>query len=197
MKELQQYHFENGRTFRKWLEEHHRQTDGIQLLFYKNKVKPCLSYREALEEALCFGWIDSTVRRIDDEKYVRMFTPRRNISNWSSINKKLVMDLIRSGRMTEAGLRKIDVYLKTGRVDWDKPEKSKLLTNSEKEPLTDDFKNALMAAEPAWTNFIRLSPSNRQRYLMWIAAARRDETRQRRISEAVDLLKQQLILGMK
>jgi uncharacterized protein YdeI (YjbR/CyaY-like superfamily) len=197
MKELQNMHFNDRAAFRAWLEDHHQQKDGIWMLYYKNKLQPCLSYREALEEALCFGWIDSTVKRIDEEKYVRMFTPRRNISNWSDINKQLVIELIRSGRMTEAGLLKIDVYQKTGRIDWEintnpRPEKKEKLVM-----VPDDIRDAMMLAEPAWTYFMSLSPSHRQRYLLWITAARRDETRQRRIREAVEVLKNQQVLGMK
>lgn len=197
MKILQQIYFENREAFRSWLELHHAQPDGIHLLFYKNNAKPCLTYREALEEALCFGWIDSTVRSIDAESYVRMFTPRRNISNWSDINKKLVLELIKAGRMTDAGLQKIDVYQQTGRIDWDVNEAKIQMNKQEKVSLSDDFKDALMAAEPAWTFFMKLAPSHQQRYLLWIAAARREETRQRRIVESVDLLKQQQHLGIK
>ena len=90
------------------------------MIYYKKHTSTrCIEYKEALEEALCFGWIDSIVKRIDDERYVRKFTPRTNIYNWSDVNKKLVLSLIEKGLMTEAGLRKIGVWLKTGRINWD------------------------------------------------------------------------------
>ncbi|MDX1830450.1 MAG: hypothetical protein R3342_13000 [Lutibacter sp.] len=78
----------------------------------------CIKYSEALEEALCFGWIDSIIKKVDSYQYLRKFTPRKNSSKWSDVNKKIVLSLIEKGKMTELGLKKIDIYLKTGKVYW-------------------------------------------------------------------------------
>ncbi len=119
MKELEKIHFSTRESFRSWLEANHNKNFGIWIIFYKKHVNiECVAYNEALEEALCFGWIDSLIKRIDNDQYARKFTPRTNKTKWSEINKKLVISLINEGRMTEEGLKKIDVYVKTGSVDW-------------------------------------------------------------------------------
>ena len=123
MKELEQIYFKSKESFRSWLEGNFDKSSGIWILFYRKHVSiECIEYIEALEEALCFGWIDSIIKKIDKDQYVRKFTPRTNKTKWSALNKKMVITLIEKGRMTEEGLKKIDVYLKTGRVDWENKE---------------------------------------------------------------------------
>lgn len=120
MGELEHQYFDSRKSFRNWLEKNHNRSLGIWMIFYKKHVKiDHIKYHEAIEEALCFGWIDSIIKKVDDDQYLRKFTPRTNISKWSDLNKKLVLSLINKNKMTEAGLRKIDVYVKTGKVDWD------------------------------------------------------------------------------
>lgn len=120
MSELQHIYFNSRESFRSWLEKNHNESIGIWMIFYrKQKNIESIKYTEALEEALCFGWIDSIIKKVDDDKYVRKFTPRTSISKWSDLNKKIVLSLIEKGKMTEAGLEKIDIYLKTGKVDWE------------------------------------------------------------------------------
>ena len=148
-----------------------------------------------MEEALCFGWIDSIIKKIDAEKYVRKFTPRTNTSNWSELNKKRVLKLIENGKMTEAGLNKIDVYLKTGKVSWKiekKPEK-KLKTLNIPDYIIKEFSEN----EPALRNFNNLAPSYKQYYILWITNAKREETLLKRLKESVELLKANKKLGMK
>ena len=90
--------------FREWLAENHQIKKEIWLVIYKKSSgKPTISYNEAVEEALCFGWVDSMVKSIDAEKYVQRFTPRRRVSNWTEANKAKTRKLIREGKMTEAG----------------------------------------------------------------------------------------------
>jgi uncharacterized protein YdeI (YjbR/CyaY-like superfamily) len=90
--------------FRKWLAENHQIKKEIWLVIYKKSSgKPTISFNEAVEEALCFGWVDSMVKSIDTEKYVQLFTPRRRVSNWTEANKAKARRLIQEGKMTEAG----------------------------------------------------------------------------------------------
>ena len=167
------------------------------MIYYKRHTeKSCIEYREALEEALCFGWIDSIVKREDDDRYLRKFTPRTNISNWSDVNRKLVLSLIKNGRMTEAGLKKIDVWLETGRVDWE-PSGKQQAGRAKEFRVPDFFLKALAENEPALTNFNNLSLSNKRPYIYWIDSAKREETILKRLKEAVELLKENKLLGLR
>ncbi len=162
----------------------------------KHTGATCIEYREALEEALCFGWIDSTLRRIDDERYVRSFTPRTNTSNWSDVNKKIVLELIENGKMTEAGLQKIDVWVKTGKVDWEF-KKTGQETRLKELQVPYFFLKALAENEPALTNFNNLARSYKRQYLLWITFAKREETIRKRLKEAIELLKENKLLGLR
>lgn len=94
-------------AWRAWLEKNYDTEKEIWLIYYKKHTgKPRIPYDDAVEEALCFGWIDSTVKRVDDEKFAQKFTPRKNKSNWSDLNKKRAKKMIREGRMTKAGFLK-------------------------------------------------------------------------------------------
>lgn len=197
MKELEHIFFENRETFRNWLGKNHKESPGIWMIYYKKHTDTrCIEYREALEEALCFGWIDSTLRRIDDERYVRKFTPRTNTSNWSDVNKKLVLSLMENGRMTEAGLKKIDVWLKTGKVDW-KIGKTKQDSTNKELHIPDYFLKALSENEPALANFNNLARSYKRQYVLWITFAKREETIRKRLKEAVELLRENKLLGLR
>lgn len=197
MKELEQVFFENRESLRNWLGKNHKESPGIWMIYYKKHTgNSCIEYREALEEALCFGWIDSTLRRIDDERYVRKFTPRTNTSNWSDVNKKLVLELIENGKMTEAGLQKIDVWIKTGKVDW-KIQKSGKKARDKELQVPDYFLEALSENEPALANFKNLARSYKRQYVLWITFAKREETIRKRLKEAVELLKENKLLGLR
>lgn len=197
MKQLEQLFFDTRESFRNWLNTNHDKSPGIWMIYYKKHTGTvCIEYREALEEALCFGWIDSTLKRIDDERYVRKFTPRTNTSNWSNVNKKLVLELIEKGRMTESGLKKIDVWLRTGKVDW-KSSKPARKTNDREVDVPDHFLKALAENEPALTNFNNLSRTFKRQYLLWITAAKREQTILKRMKESVELLKENKQLGLR
>src|SRR5262249_47481240 len=133
-------------------------------------------------EALCFGWVDSIVKRIDDDKFAQKFTPRRDWTKWSALNKRRLRKLIREGRMTEAGLAKID------RVILDEEPKAQQRKGDLDIPRF--VKQALMANAKAWENFRNLAPSHRRGYLQWIMDTKKEETRQRRLREAVTRLAQ-------
>jgi len=196
MKIQEQINFKNKASFRSWLEKNHNQSPGVCILFYKKHVNiEGIKYSEALEEALCFGWIDSLVKRLDDEQYVRKFTPRKDTSKWSEVNKKKVTALMKEGRMTEAGLKRIDIYLKTERVDWENK------TTQERDTGEFDIPEFIMETfaqnEPALTHFNQLAQSYKKHYLDWITKAKREKTIRKRLMESVALLKENKKLGMK
>lgn len=175
--------------WRDWLEKNHAAEKEVWLVYYKKESgKKCVTYQESLEEALCFGWIDSLIQKIDDEKYARKFNPRRAGSKWSELNKHLVAKLAGEGRMTKAGLATVDFDLHAaGSV---RPKRAPL-------PLPDWLKAGLMTSPKAWENFNLLPPSHRRNYIGWISDAKREETRQRRIREAIQLLEKNERLGLR
>ncbi|MGQ8335103.1 YdeI/OmpD-associated family protein [Sunxiuqinia sp. A32] len=199
-KELQQVYFKNQKEFRDWLTLNYNKSDGIWLIYFKKHTqKESIHYAQALEEALCFGWIDSTVKRIDEEQYMQIFSPRTNLKNWSDVNKLKVIELIKNKKMTNAGLMKIDEYAKTGKLSWKTSEiKSKMKEKSSKQlhapisMLAEFAKN-----EPALSNFNQLAPSYKREYINWIASAKRKETQEKRLKESIGLLKENKKLGMK
>jgi uncharacterized protein YdeI (YjbR/CyaY-like superfamily) len=177
--------------WRDWLSEHHAAEAGIWLAFYKKGTsKPTTEYEAAVEEALCFGWIDSIVKRLDAERYVRKFTPRKDRSNWSALNRKRAAKMIRAGRMTEAGLVKIKAAKRNG--SWNQDGKT-----SKSLEMPAEFAEALAGNKKAKANFERLAPTYRRHYLGWIAAAKRPETKRRRVDESIALLEKGGKLGMK
>jgi len=197
MIELEHKYFDSRESFRSWLEKNHNRSSGIWMIFYKKNVNiECIKYNEALEEALCFGWIDSIIKKVENDQYVRKFTPRTNISKWSDLNKKTVLSLIEKGKMTKAGLEKIDIYLKTGRVDWE--SKRSKNDNKEKEFDIPDFILQTFAEnEPALANFNKLAQTYKRHYILWITSAKRKETILNRVEESIELLKENKKLGLK
>jgi uncharacterized protein YdeI (YjbR/CyaY-like superfamily) len=134
-------------------------------------------------------WIDSIVKRIDDERYAQKFTPRRDRTRWSELNKRRVRKLIREGRMTEAGLAKVGPAV-LGEEPPAKQSKGGL-------GIPRCVKQALMASPRAWEQFQNLAPSYRRQYIGWVMDAKREETRERRLREVVSLLEQNKKLGLK
>ena len=196
MKELEYIHFKSKEELRKWLQKFYDISPGVWMVYYKKHTeKECIKYDEALEEALCFGWIDSLIKRLDDERYARKFTPRINTKKWSEINKKKVIELIKTGRMTQAGLIKTENYSKSGEADnlIIKPEKFEL-----REIVLPDFiLKELAQNEPALTNFKNLPPTYKKHYVLWITNAKREETVQKRLYESICMLKENKKLGLK
>jgi uncharacterized protein YdeI (YjbR/CyaY-like superfamily) len=177
--------------WRAWLEENHATEKEIWLLHYKKHAgKPGIPYEDAVEEALCFGWIDGIMRRIDEEKYALRYSPRKSGSIWSETNKKRVERMIEQGRMTDAGLAKIKEAKKNG--EWRKATQREDTTNI---PL--DLKKALEANEKARHNFESLAPSYQKQLIWWITSAKMHETRQRRIQKIIRLAEENKKPGMK
>ena len=176
--------------WRAWLTKHYQSETEVWLIYYKKHTgQPRISYDHAVEEALCFGWVDSIVKRIDNEKFAQKFTPRRDCTKWSALNKRRLRKLIREGRMTEGGLAKIDLVI-LGEEPRAKQSKGDL-------DIPRFVKQALMASAKAWENFRNLAPSYRRHYIGWIMHAKKEETRERRLREAVSLLQQNKKLGLK
>lgn len=184
--------FKNRDAWRAWLTQNHARANELWLVLYKKHTrKPTVAYDDAVEEALCFGWIDGIVKTIDDEKYAIRFSPRRRGSIWSEPNKRRVAKMIAQGRMTEIGLAKVEEAKRNGRFAWDKATRRENVTD-----LPGEFARALQANARARANFERLAPSHKRQYIGWIADAKRDETRQRRIQVAIKMLKENQKLGI-
>ena len=181
----------NRKEWRKWLKENHSIVKEIWLIYYKKHTgKPRIPYDDAVEEALCFGWIDSTVKKIDDEKYCQKFTPRNLNSIWSEHNKKRVAKMIKQGKMTKLGMEKVIAAKKNG--EWYKPAEAVIDFR-----MPSELTLLLSANKKAGEFFNELSPSNQKQYIEWIASAKKVETREKRAGEALGLLKTKQKLGMK
>ncbi len=191
-RDMKNVYVKNRSQWRNWLAKNHdKEQEGIWLIFYKkNANKITLDYEESVEEALCFGWIDSVIKKIDDEKYARKFTPRKKRSQWSELNKKRAKKMVREGRMTEIGLAKIAEAKKMG--IWRQDARPSISFD-----LPAEFKEALADNKKAKENFDALAFTYRRHYIGWIVAAKRPETRKRRVVESIDLLEQGKKLGLK
>ncbi|MBU1707931.1 YdeI/OmpD-associated family protein [bacterium] len=191
MKSQQTLYVTNREDWRAWLEKNYASANEIWLVYYKKHTgKPRIPYDDAVEEALCFGWIDSIIKRVDDEIYMQKFTPRKSASTWSELNKNRVQKMIRQGRMTEAGLTKIKEAKKNG--TWSETVASKKAVE-----LSPEIKKSLAANKKAWGNFNKFAPSHKRQYIGWIMSAKKEETRERRLKEAIKMLAQNKKLGMK
>ncbi len=170
----------NRREWRKWLLKNHKSSGPIWLVYFKKKSgKPSVSYDEAVEEALCFGWIDSKVNSLDEERYKQIFSPRKSGSVWSKLNKQRVEKLIESGLMTKAGLEKIEAAKEDG--SWNS------LDAVENLEIPPDLKKALAGNKTANANFNKFNDSSKKVILFWITSAKREATRAKRIKETVDM----------
>ncbi|MGJ3238930.1 MAG: YdeI/OmpD-associated family protein [Anaerolineae bacterium] len=164
--------------WRAWLEANHQQDEGVWFIRYKKTSgKPYLSFDDAIEEALCFGWIDSLPRKLDADRTMLYFAPRKEGSNWSDLNKKRVERMVKAGLMTSAGVAKIEIAKEDG--SWD--ALNDLLT------IPPDLDEAFSQYPNAKTNFESFPPSTRKGILEWILNAKHDATRQKRIRETARL----------
>ncbi len=182
--EYKQIHPKTRKAWRLWLEKNHHASPGIWLIYYKKESgKPRVTYNESVEEALCFGWIDSLPRKLDLERTMLKFTPRKPKSVWSELNKKRIEQLIKNNLMTDAGLSKINLAKKNG--SWD------ILTKSDQQAssntLPKDFEEALKQFKNAFENFTAFPVSYRKQFLYWIDSAKRAETRTARILQSVKM----------
>lgn len=188
--ELKSLYVTDRAAWRAWLEENHAREREVWLVYYKKHTNRArIPYDDAVEEALCFGWIDSTVRKVDEERFLQKFTPRKSKSNWCESNVKRARRLIAEGLMTKAGLDAIA----EGALDVEFEPKPK----SKEVEVPRFIADALKKTKHAWENFGALAPSYRREYIGWITEAKRPETRERRLAEAARLLSENKKLGMK
>lgn len=172
--------FNNREEWRAWLKKNHSIVQGVWLVHYKKSSgKTTLNHFEAVEEALCFGWIDSTLKKIDEERFILKYSQRKPKSVWSKINKEKAEAMIKSGKMTQAGLEKINEAKRHGL--WDAA-----YTNTVKEQIPSDLKQALLKDPVAWDHFRHFANSYRNMYCGWVKAAKTEKTRKRRIASVVE-----------
>lgn len=169
---------ENRQQWREWLDKNHDIESSVWLIYYKKgSGKPSITYSDAVDEALCFGWIDSKAKSIDAEKYMQFFSVRKPNSVWSKVNKEKVASLIEKGLMTSAGLEAIAIAQSNG--SWS------ILDAVEALIIPDDLMTALSSNLVAKEYFLNLSRTDKRNLLQWITLAKREETRQKRIREIV------------
>ncbi len=177
---VEHYRFLDPKEWRRWLEVNHSQDDAIWVVIQKVKSpNPGIKYDEALDEALCFGWIDGKMRRLDDHEFIQWFSPRRRNSPWSRRNRDKVEMLIGEDRMTGAGLAEVEKAKENGR--WEAAYSSK-----DTPTMPDDLLEALNLNKTAHDNFMAFPNSARFMYIHWINDAKRDSTRARRINRVVE-----------
>jgi len=179
------YHPKSRAEWRKWLAANHASSKGIWLVLIKKGAGVAgIMYSEAVEEALCFGWIDSRPGTLDNERYRLYVAPRKPGSVWSKLNKQRIRKLAKEGHMTSAGLVKIEAARKDG--SWN------TLDEIDRLGMPADLLEQLSTNEEAKRNFEGFSTSSKKIILFWIASAKRDETRQKRIEETVRLAAQNI-----
>jgi uncharacterized protein YdeI (YjbR/CyaY-like superfamily) len=174
--------------WRNWLDEHHALEPEVWIVCYKQHTGiASIDYKDALDEALCFGWVDSLVKRLDDDRFARKFTPRRADSRWSDTNRKRYAMLKKNGRLKAPGIKRPPTHR-----SYDRPQPFKLPAQ-----LPRYIQAELKKHPAARRHFDALAPSHRRKYVGWIDSAKRDETKARRLKEAIRLLTAGKPLGLK
>ncbi len=177
--------------WRQWLAQHHNKESGIWLVFYKKHAQmPTLQYDAVVEEALCFGWIDSIIKKLDDDRYARKLTPRTAHSQWSELNKKRVKKLLKQGLMTDFGRARIEEAKKAGL--WKQSERPQIPLEA-----PPGLKRALAKNRKAKAFFAQLAPTYQKQFIGWIATAKRQKTIDRRVKHSIAVLEQGKKLGLK
>lgn len=185
MKQFEQVEVTSRDQWRTWLANHHTQTDSIWLVTYKKHTgNRYLSYDDIVEEALCFGWIDSLPRKLDADRTMLLLSPRRPRSPWSRLNKDRIIQMLAQGLMTPAGQEKIDQAKADG--SWT------FLDDVEALIIPDDLAAALAANSQAQKYFEAFSSSSKKGILQWIKRAKQATTRKRRIAKTVELAAQNI-----
>lgn len=177
--QLETVYATDRQAWRQWLIENHQTSLGVWLVYYKIKSGlTSIQYNEAVKEALCYGWIDSKVKSLDENRYKQIFTPRKARSVWSKLNKQYIEELIQEGLMSEMGFQKIAMAKEDG--SWTTLDEIEALI------IPPDLKQALESSETANKNFQRFSNSAKKNLLFWVASAKRKETRLKRIEQIID-----------
>lgn len=177
--ELETFCPKSKTDWRTWLEKNHESEHSIWLVYFRMSTKkPSISWSEAVDEALCFGWIDSTKKTIDEERYMQYFSKRKPNSMWSKVNKEKVDTLIQNNLMKKAGFESLEIAKQNG--SWT------ILDDVEALVVPHDLEDALTRNTTAIEYFESLSKSSKKLLLHWIISAKRTETRQKRILEIVE-----------
>jgi uncharacterized protein YdeI (YjbR/CyaY-like superfamily) len=182
--------FRTPAEFRRWLERHHDTAPELWVGFHKKgSGKPSITYPEALDEALCFGWIDGVRKSIDDTSYVNRFTPRRPRSNWSAVNVKRVEELTKQGRMRPSGLEAFAAR---------DPERTAVYSYEQRkfEKLSAAYETKLKMNKAAWAFFRAQAPWYQRAVSRWVMSAKREETRLSRLATLIDDSARQRRIGI-
>ncbi len=175
--------FKDRSAFHNWLQKNHDRPEGIWLVFGKKDAVKTLTPEEALEEALCFGWIDGLIKRVDETRYIKFFSPRRTKSKWSEKNRMTAEKLIRSGRMTSTGLQAIERAKRDG--SWNGPQRPTV------EPEDIERFARLIAASPlAAANFRKMPGSAQKLFIGFYLDAKQESARQRRLEKVIRALEE-------
>ena len=166
---------QSSAQWRKWLADHHDAESEVWLIFHKRHTgQPSITYEDAVNEALCFGWVDSLIKRIDEDLYARKFTPRNEDSKWSTANRRRYAELQAAGRLAPSGVMRPP----TSR-SGDAPRPTEAPAYMQK---------ALRAHPEARRNFEKLAPSHRRQYIAWVDSAKQEATKLRRLDQALVML---------
>jgi len=185
-KALKTFDARTPEQWRRWLADHHDSESEVWLVFHKRHTgRASIAYEDAVDEALCFGWVDSLIKRLDDARYARKFTPRKLDSKWSTANRKRYAQLKASARLMPAGVNRAPTDRSS---DAPRPSPSKVPRY---------IQEALGKRPTARRYFESLAPSYRRMYIGWIDSAKQQETKMRRLQEAIRLLAAGKKLGLK
>lgn len=177
--DIPQLYFERDVEWYDWLLQNHDKYRGVYLIFYKLETNvPSMRWEEAVKVALCFGWIDSTVKSLGNGKRRQYFCPRNPKGVWSALNKKYVKELIEAGLMQESGYNLVETAKKNGM--W------AFMDDVEKGIIPNDLQSAFNNNPIAYENYLRFSKGYRKSYISWLKSAKREETRQNRIVAIID-----------
>ncbi len=178
MAQKEHHYFKNAKEWRKWLHENHATSTGIYIIFYKVSSEfESMRWEEAVQVAICYGWIDSTVKKMDEECRKQVFSPRKDKSVWSKLNKSYIEKLLKENLIHTSGLAKIEIAKQNG--SWISLDAVEDLI------IPEDLKLAFEQNEIAFENYKNFSPSYRKSYLYWLNQAKREETRNSRINQII------------
>ena len=185
MQDIETFYPTSQQEWRTWLQENHRSKQSVWLVCYKKKANiPTIMWSDAVDEAICFGWIDSKRVTIDDDRFMQFFTKRKPKGTWSKVNKEKIEQLIDKGLMTEAGLECIEKAKQNG--SWT------ILDEVEELIIPIDLEEKFKVNAESKEFFLGLSKSVRKSILQWIVLAKQPETRQKRINEMAEMASQHL-----